>query len=65
MKKLSRKFPNTRSRRLRLNKTIRDLVSDVSIDKSKLIQPLFVSDSNSRNTDIESIVHYVVNLLNN
>lgn len=55
MKRLSRKFPNTRSRRLRLNKTIRDLVSDVSIDKAKLIQPLFVSDLNSRNTDIESM----------
>ena len=36
-------FPRVRPRRLRLNETIRDLVSETSINKSKLIQPLFVS----------------------
>ena len=37
-------FPKVRPRRLRLNKTIRNLVSETSINKSKLIQPLFVSE---------------------
>ena len=55
MKRLSRKFPSTRSRRLRKNHVIRDLVSDVTINKSKLIQPLFVSDENSKNIDLDSM----------
>jgi len=55
MKRLTRKFPSTRSRRLRKNQVIRDLVSDVSINKSKLIQPLFVSDENSKNIDLDSM----------
>ena len=38
-------FPKVRPRRLRLNKTIRNLVSETSINKSKLIQPLFVSET--------------------
>ncbi len=38
-------FPKVRPRRLRLNKTIRSLVSETSVNKSKLIQPLFVSDT--------------------
>ena len=38
-------FPRVRPRRLRLNQTIRDLVSETNINRSKLIQPLFVSDT--------------------
>ena len=55
MKRLSRRFPSTRSRRLRKNHVIRDLDSDVTINKSKLIQPLFVSDENSKNIDLDSM----------
>ncbi len=55
MKALSRKFPYTRSRRLRSNTAIRDLVAEHSIQKSKLIQPLFVSDVSKRNIDIETM----------
>ena len=39
MKALSRKFPYTRSRRLRSNQTIRNLVAENQIQVSKLIQP--------------------------
>ena len=52
MKALSRKFPYTRSRRLRSNKTIRDLVAENQIQVNKLIQPVFVSDTNKKNIDI-------------
>ena len=47
-------FPRVRPRRLRLNETIRDLVSETNINRSKLIQPLFVSDTlknKGRNSD--------------
>ena len=44
-----------RPRRLRKNKTIRDLVSETKLFKSKLIQPLFVSDSNSQKIEIEAM----------
>ena len=40
---------------MRKNHVIRDLVSDVTINKSKLIQPLFVSDENSKNIDLDSM----------
>ena len=52
MNTLSRKFPYTRSRRLRSNKTIRDLVAENQIQVNKLIQPVFVSDTNKKNIDI-------------
>ena len=45
MKKLTRNFPKTRARRLRKNYAIRNLVAETNLDISKLIQPLFVSDS--------------------
>ncbi|URQ65409.1 porphobilinogen synthase [SAR86 cluster bacterium] len=45
MKKLTRNFPKTRARRLRKNLAIRNLVAETNLDISKLIQPLFVSDS--------------------
>ena len=55
MKSLSRKFPYTRSRRLRSNQTIRDLVAENQIQVNKLIQPLFVSDTNKKNIDITTM----------
>ena len=45
-------FPRVRPRRLRLNETIRDLVSETSINKSKLIQPLFVSGTLKKKEEI-------------
>ena len=45
-------FPRVRPRRLRLNETIRDLVSETNINKSKLIQPLFVSDTLKQKEEI-------------
>ena len=45
-------FPRVRSRRLRLNQTIRSLVSETNINKSKLIQPLFVSDTLKQKEEI-------------
>ena len=55
MKALSRKFPYTRSRRLRSNQTIRNLVAENQIQVSKLIQPLFVSDTNKKNVEITNM----------
>ena len=52
---LNNLFPNVRPRRLRRNKTIRDLVSETKLIKSKLIQPLFVSESISEKTPLESM----------
>ena len=45
-------FPRVRPRRLRLNETIRELVSETNINKSKLIQPLFVSDTLKQKEEI-------------
>ena len=55
MKALSRKFPYTRSRRLRSNQTIRNLVAENQVQVSKLIQPLFVSDTNKKNVEITNM----------
>ena len=55
MKALSRKFPYTRSRRLRSNQTIRNLVAENQIQVNKLIQPLFVSDTNKKNVEITTM----------
>ena len=55
MKPLSRKFPYTRSRRLRSNQTIRNLVAENQIQVNKLIQPLFVSDTNKKNVEITTM----------
>ena len=52
---LNNLFPNVRPRRLRRNKTIRDLVSETKLIKSKLIQPLFVSESISEKSPLESM----------
>ena len=55
MKALSRKFPYTRSRRLRSNQSIRNLVAENQVQVSKLIQPLFVSDTNKKNIEITTM----------
>jgi len=55
MKALSRKFPYTRARRLRSNQTIRNLVAENQVQVSKLIQPLFVSDTNKKNIEITTM----------
>ena len=52
---LNNLFPNVRPRRLRKNKTIRDLVSETKLLKSKLIQPLFVSESISEKQPLDSM----------
>ena len=48
-------FPKVRPRRLRQNGTIRNLVSDTTISRSKLIQPLFVSDTIHSKQEISSM----------
>ena len=48
-------FPKVRPRRLRQNNTIRNLVSDTTISRSKLIQPLFVSDTIHSKQEISSM----------
>ena len=35
-------YPKTRLRRLRYNKNIRKLFEDININKSDLIQPIFI-----------------------
>ena len=52
---LNNLFPNVRPRRLRKNKIIRDLVSETRLFKSKLIQPLFVSESVAEKQPLESL----------
>ena len=52
---LNNLFPNVRPRRLRRNKTIRDLVSETKLLKSKLVQPLFVSESISEKQPLDSM----------
>ena len=52
---LNNLFPNVRPRRLRKNKTVRDLVSETKLLKSKLIQPLFVSESISEKHPLKRI----------
>ena len=52
---LNNLFPNVRPRRLRKNKIIRDLVSETRLSKSKLIQPLFISESVAEKQPLESL----------
>ena len=52
---LNNLFPNVRPRRLRKNKIIRDLVSETKLLKSKLVQPLFVSESVAEKQPLESL----------
>jgi|TARA_B100001093_G_C26811437_1_gene1007747 porphobilinogen synthase len=52
---LNNLFQKVRPRRLRKNKVIRNLVSETKLFKSKLIQPLFVSDSEQEKKAIDSM----------
>ncbi len=48
-------FPIHRPRRLRRNQSIRALVRETSIDKSKLIYPLFISETVDKQSPVESM----------
>ena len=48
-------YPRTRLRRLRYNKNVRELFEDVSIDKSDLIQPIFLVEGKKIKKEIKSL----------
>ena len=48
-------YPRTRLRRLRYNKNVRELFEDVSVDKSDLIQPIFLVDGKNIKKEIKSL----------
>jgi porphobilinogen synthase len=52
---IDRKFPNTRLRRLRKNSNIIDLVSENTLTKNDLIQPIFLKENLNGHESIESI----------
>ena len=56
MANFKRKYPLTRLRRLRSNKSIRDLVAENKLSIDDLIQPIFVKESLNEKEEIESLV---------
>ena len=52
---IDRKFPNTRLRRLRRNSTIIDLISENTLSKNDLIQPIFLRENLNGQEPIESM----------
>ena len=52
---IDRKFPNTRLRRLRRNSTIIDLISENTLSKNDLIQPIFLKENLNGQEPIESM----------
>ena len=52
---MKRKFPNSRLRRLRLNSSIIDLVSENTLNSDDLIQPVFVKENLNGSEPIESM----------
>ena len=48
-------YPVTRPRRLRLNRTIREMVSEASLDVKDLIYPVFVDESIKKRVPIKSM----------
>ena len=52
---IDRKFPNTRLRRLRRNSNIIDLVSENTLSKNDLIQPIFLKENLNGREPIESM----------
>ena len=52
---MKRKFPNSRLRRLRLNSSIIDLVSENTLSSADLIQPVFVKENLNGSEPIESM----------
>ena len=55
MANFKRKYPLTRLRRLRSNKSIRDLVAENKLSIDDLIQPIFVKESLNEKEEIESL----------
>ena len=56
MANFKRKYPLSRLRRLRLNKSIRDLVAENTLTVNDLIQPIFVKESIKEKEKIESLI---------
>ena len=56
MANFKRKYPLARLRRLRSNKSIRDLVAENNLSIDDLIQPIFVKESTKEKEEIESLV---------
>ena len=56
MTNFKRKYPFSRLRRLRSNKSIRDLVAENKLSIDDLIQPIFVKESIKEKEEIESLV---------
>jgi porphobilinogen synthase len=56
MANFKRKYPLARLRRLRSNKSIRDLVAENKLSIDDLIQPIFVKESIKEKEEIESLV---------
>ncbi len=52
---MKRRYPNTRARRLRVNTSIRDLVSESSLKSSDLIQPIFLIDGKNKKQKIKTM----------
>ena len=52
---IDRKFPNTRLRRLRRNSNIIDLISENTLSKNDLIQPIFLRENLNGQEPIESM----------
>ncbi len=52
---IDRKFPNTRLRRLRRNSNIIDLISENTLSKNDLIQPIFLKENLNGREPIESM----------
>ena len=52
---MKRKFPNSRLRRLRLNSSIINLVSENTLNSADLIQPVFVKENLNGSEPIESM----------
>ncbi|MGC8569127.1 MAG: porphobilinogen synthase [Nitrososphaeria archaeon] len=48
-------FPRVRERRLRKNQAIRDLVAEVSLNRSNLVQPIFVMHGSDEELEIKSM----------
>ena len=56
MANFKRKYPLARLRRLRSNKSIRDLIAENKLSIDDLIQPIFVKESIKEKEEIESLV---------
>ena len=55
MMTINRKFPNTRLRRLRKSKWLRNLISETSISKNDLILPIFIREGKNKIESIKSM----------